>query len=89
MTGMADWYLMKSGVMQEDSIYSTLITGLIKHAAAEIYHTSKDIKLGNETLHVLLDANDIIILEGNTENAQCFQDVHCVSGGGGGVKGEH
>jgi hypothetical protein len=69
---LTDWFQTESGVKQGDTISPTLFNIFINDLVADVNSLNKGIRYGNDTLSILLYADDIVLL---CENPDDLQDM--------------
>ena len=67
---MSGWFSINSGVRQGDPISPTLFSLYINELAKDINNLNLGIRFGNNTVSILLYADDLILLSSNEENLQ-------------------
>ena len=72
---LTDWFDVKSGVRQGDSLSPTLFSIFINDLAQELHGSSKGIDIISCRIPILMYADDIVILTNNLQDAQYQMDI--------------
>ena len=67
---LTDWFPVSYGVHQGDSLSPTLFAIYINDMFEEIAQCGGGVKVGGESLHMLLYADDIVLISATAETAQ-------------------
>ena len=67
---LTDWFTVSSRVRQGDSLSPTLFAIYINDLYMEVAESGGGVKVGGENLHMLLYADDIVLISSSTDAAQ-------------------
>jgi len=74
---LTDWFDVNSGVRQGDNLSPTLFNLFINDLALHIKRLAKGITVGNDTISILMYADDMILCANNEIDLQCMITAMC------------
>ena len=72
---LTEWFMPQSGVKQGDNLSPSLFILYIDDLARELNAKNHGIKINNETINILMYADDIVIVAESEENMQKMLDI--------------
>ena len=72
---LTEWFPIKSGVRQGDSLSPTLFAIFINNLASELNVANRGVKVGDTNVSIMMYVDDVVILSNNYKDAQFQLDI--------------